>query len=183
MRTRFEAARRGKGVAFALALAGGLFACASSTRPVDPAHVPGTPEPSDRSRQGGELLDVVTGVPGADSAVGATVETFRESKKKQAAESKISAGSITIDCAVKLPDDPTDNPELCRSFQMELVDEKGDEAARFRFGIDARYRFPAKAGKKYRVRPLVGKNWEFSVEPDRELTVGERARVQLRQKQ
>jgi hypothetical protein len=66
---------------------------------------------------------------------------------------------------------------------MAMVDETGSEAARFRFGIDARYRFNAKAGKKYRVRPLIGKNWEFSVEPNRDLVLGERARIQLRQKE
>ena len=180
MRTRFEAARRGKVVAFASALALGLFACAAPTPAPSAPIVPGAHDntpPAVTPYTGTAPVDATLGV------VGATVETVRTTNQKKAVEAKVAAGSITIDCSVKLPDDPTDNPELCRSFQMELVDETGEEAARFRFGIDARYRFPAKVGKKYRVRPLIGKNWEFSIEPDRELTVGERARVQLRQKQ
>ncbi len=111
------------------------------------------------------------------------VRTQSDAKTARATEARASAGSIVIDCSVKLPDDPTDNPELCRSFQMEVVDEAGAEAARFRFGNDARYRFFGKMGKRYRVKPIIGKNWEFTVEPNRELTIGERARVQLRQKE
>ena len=117
------------------------------------------------------------------AAVGAAVDVVRGNRAAKAAEARAITGSITIDCSVKLPDDPTDNPELCRSFQMAVVDETGAEAARFRFGNDARFRFAGKQGKHYRIKPLIGKNWEFTIEPDRDLSVGERARVQLRQKE
>ncbi len=119
----------------------------------------------------------------AVAIVGTVSEKARVDHSTHEREAKTVAGSITIDCTVKLPDDPTDNPELCRSFQMEVVDEAGTESARFRFGSDARYRFAAKPGKKYRVKPLIGKNWEFTIEPDHDLTMGERAKVQLRQKE
>ena len=158
----------------------GAIGCATPTPAPAPERVPGapaTPSPVSVGERSGNVAL------GATTAAVEAVDSVRTAKKKEAVETKAAQGMITIDCSVKLPDDPTDNPELCRSFQMELVDETGAEMARFRFGIDARYRFPAKPGKHYRIRPILGKNWEFSVEPNRDLTVGERARIQLRQKE
>jgi hypothetical protein len=170
MRNRFQA----WSVFYVAVAVGSLAACAA---PAPQPSRPGAPTGADQNVGPGDPV-------AASVALAAEKAHEREAKTAaKASEKKVAAGTITIDCAVKLPDDPTDNPELCRSFQMEVVDETGAETTRFRFGPDARYRFTAKVGKKYRIRPVIGKNWAFSIEPDRDLTVGERARVQLRQKE
>lgn len=171
---------------FALLSAGvllaGLSACAtaSNQEPAPGAPPASVPTPIGVTNTNDPVLGAVTA---ASTAVAVGMDTTQEERNRRERESRSNVGTITIDCSVKLPDDPTDNPELCRSFQMEIVDESGAEAARFRFGTDARYRFSGKLGKRYRVRPLIGKNWEFSIEPNRDLAVGERAKIQLRQKQ
>jgi hypothetical protein len=120
--------------------------------------------------------------PTAIAIVGKKVQTYRERKAREKAVEKSDAVSIVLDCIVKLPEDPTDNPGLCRGFKMEMVADEGT-ISKFRFGTDARYRFSPKSGRKYRVRAVVGANWEVTVTPDRELEVGERAQVVLRQKE
>jgi hypothetical protein len=158
------------------ALLAGVSGCAApAAKPEQPA-APKEASPNDYSPP-------FTSAEAPVAAVGAAVGLVRGSHAAKAAETRAVTGSITIDCSVKLPDDPTDNPELCRSFQMSVVDETGAEATRFRFGNDARYRFAGKPGKHYRIKPLIGSNWAFTADPDRDLAVGEHVRVQLRQKQ
>lgn len=132
-----------------------------------------------------ETPSVVTSDPvvGAAEFVNSVVERKQTERASKTRETKNASRSITIHCTVKLPDDPTDNPELCRSFQIVLVDEAGNESPRFRFAGDARYLFAGKIGKKYRIKPVIGKNWEYTVEPDRELIIGDRAHLRLRQKE
>jgi hypothetical protein len=165
---------------FSAALLAGLMGCASPAQNQEVVAIPAEAAASYSGISGNDATAVGAG---AGAVVAATVEKVRGDHAAKDREVRSAAGSITIDCSVKLPDDPTENPELCRSFQMSVVDEAGNDAARFRFGNDARYRFAAKPGKKYRVKPIIGKNWEFSVEPDHDLTMGERAKVQLRQKE
>lgn len=151
-----------------------------------PSPAPDAPETpmASPAHPGGAVLST-SDIPGAATSepVRAVVEKVAGDREKKAKQTKLAASTITIHCIVKLPDDPTDNPELCRSFQLVLVDEAGNESPRFRFGGDARYRFAGKAGKKYRIKPVIGKNWEYTVDPDRELVIGERANVQLKQKE
>lgn len=152
----------------------GFAGCATPPPPELPAAPPAvSPAPTGSPDFASGAVEVLSGV----------VTKNTEAKAAKVADLKTAAGTITIDCSVKLPDDPTDNPELCRSFQMAMVDEAGNESAHFRFGNDARYRFSAKNGKKYRIKPLIGKNWEFTVEPNRDLAIGERAHVRFRQKE
>ncbi|MBS1960937.1 MAG: hypothetical protein JST04_01885 [Bdellovibrionales bacterium] len=164
------------------ALLAGLTACATTSvqEPAPGAPASSVPQPTEVQTATDPTSAAILAV-GAATQMG--VQSAQEARERRERETKTNQGTITFDCSVKLPDDPTDNPELCRSFQMEVVDETGAEAARFRFGTDARYRFSGKLGKRYRLRPMIGKNWEFSVEPDRDLAVGERAKIQLKQKQ
>ena len=160
-------------IMFVAALAG----CAT-TPPPEPE---GSPAAAAHSTAPGG--GVAEGIGGGTQAVIETVRKARDREDPEQSQARSEAKSITIDCSVKLPDDPTDNPELCRSFQLVVVDETGKESPRFRFGAAARYRYPAKSGKRYRVRPVIGKNWEFKIDPDRDLVVGDRAHVQLKQKE
>jgi hypothetical protein len=174
---RFQA---GISAALLVGLVAGLMGCASPAQDPQAAVIPAETAASFSGMSGNDAAAVGAGTAAVVTSVVEKVHGERSAKDR---EVRSAAGSITIDCSVKLPDDPTENPELCRSFQMSVVDEAGNDAARFRFGNDARYRFAAKPGKKYRVKPIIGKNWEFSVEPDHDLTMGERAKVQLRQKE
>lgn len=91
--------------------------------------------------------------------------------------------AILFDCIVRLPDDPTENRELCRSFRMTLVDAGGAVVARFRFGLDGSYRFAAEENGKYRLKTSTGKNWSVSIDPARDLVMGDRVLVELKQNQ
>jgi hypothetical protein len=143
------------------------------------------PPPSPPAAPAAAVPEAVGSHPVVGAAAFATEVAKIPARKKalRASEIRNAANSITIECSVKLPEDPTDNPELCRGFRFVVVDEAGEESPRFRIGNNARYFYSARDGKKYRVRPVIGKNWEFSVDPDRDLVMGDRVRVQLRQKE
>lgn len=149
-----------------------LSACATSQPVGEPVAEKSGPEPS-----GGDPAVAAVAI------VNEKVRTERETRARAKSILKSDAVTIVIDCIVKLPDDPTDNPELCRGFRMEMLDDNGEVAGKFRFGTDARYRFAGRAGQKYRIRPVVGSNWEVTVTPNRDLVVGEQAKIQLRQKE
>jgi hypothetical protein len=117
------------------------------------------------------------------AVIGTIAEKTRIDRNQKKRDADTTAGTITFECSVKLPNDPTDNPELCRGFQMLMVEESGKEAARFRFEMDGRYRFVGRSRTKYKIVPQLGKNWDFTVEPAHALSVGEKARIQLRQKE
>ncbi len=91
--------------------------------------------------------------------------------------------AILFECIVRLPDDPTENRELCRSFQMTVAEAGGAGATRFRFGLDGIYRFTkATPGGKYRLQTSPGSNWSVSIDPDRDFVSGDRVLIELKQK-
>ncbi len=107
----------------------------------------------------------------------------KSNEKPAAAERQAVKDAILFDCIVRLPDDPTENRELCRSFRMTIEDADGTDVVRFRFGLDGSYRFPAQAGMKYRLKTSTGKNWTVSIDPARDLIMGDRVLVELKQNQ
>lgn len=109
--------------------------------------------------------------------------TERTIDKPAPAERPVVKDAILFDCIVRLPDDPTENRELCRSFRMTIEDADGTEVARFRFGLDGSYRFAAQPGVKYRLKTSTGKNWTVTIDPSRDLAMGDRVLVELKQNQ
>src|SRR4051812_45255895 len=93
-------------VTFAATLAG-------CTAPTPKPDLPAAPAEAGAGLNGPMGTDA--GSVGAVTAAiaGTVTEKTRTEHSAKEREAKSVAGSITIDCAVKLPDDPTDNPELC----------------------------------------------------------------------
>lgn len=90
---------------------------------------------------------------------------------------------VTIRCVVRLPEDSTDHPELCRNFRIILLDDHKNEVARFRFDGEGIHRFKAASGKTYRLKPLIGSNWKFEIEPRENLKAGDLAKAVFTQKE
>jgi hypothetical protein len=83
---------------------------------------------------------------------------------------------------VRLPDDDTDHPELCRNFRVVLLDETDAEVTRFRFDGEGVHRFIAEAGKTYRLKPLIADNWKFDLAPQTFLRAGDQAQATFTQR-
>jgi hypothetical protein len=116
----------------------------------------------------------------APAAPGAPVKPRKKSRRKATAavEGESENGTeIVIRCKVRLPDDDTDHPELCRNFRIVLLDENGAEVTRFRFDGEGIHRFTAESGKTYKLKPLIADNWTFVITPQTFLRAGDRAQA------
>jgi hypothetical protein len=110
------------------------------------------------------------------------VATEDEAPSAESAEMMAAQNEVAIQCAVRLPDDSSDHPELCRDFKVTIVEVGGGEVDRFRFDGAGQYRFRAKPGKTYELKPLVGKTWRVEIGPKTRFRAGEEVEARFTQK-
>jgi hypothetical protein len=118
-----------------------------------------------------------------------STKTRKKSRRKSSSEGMVAeeedtgtAKEIVIHCKVRLPDDNTDHPELCRNFRIVLLDESGTEVTRFLFDGQGVHRFTAEPGKTYKLKPLIADNWSFDITPQTFLRAGDRAQAVFTQR-